>query len=323
MKIELNEQEYILKPKKKRTSLCIIVALLVFCVALSVVVMLGAPEPAAGDNIAVLDIVGTMSENDGYTYDQQFLLDSLDEIMADENNHGLILHIDSPGGAVYQIDELYLKIMEYKAITGRPIYAAVESYAASGGYYVACAADAIYANRNAITGSIGVIMGEFLNVGELLDKLGVEVTYIATGANKAMGNSYEPLTEEQKAIYREICEESFDQFIGVIVEGRHMDEQTVRALADGRIYTARQALQNGMIDGIESFDDTLQRMIADLGRHSMEVVTYSYSAPATLADFLAIGDPLGYFMQHNKTEERTSGLVTPKQPQVLMYYGNM
>lgn len=155
----------------KGKGLYIFIALLIFCVGLAVVVTVGN-GPIAADYIAVLDIAGTISENDGYTYDQQYLLDSVEQIMEDQHNQGLILHIDSPGGAVYQIDELYLKLMDYKETTGRPVYAAIESYAASGGYYEACAADKIYANRNAITGSIGVIMGEFVDLSGLLDRLG-------------------------------------------------------------------------------------------------------------------------------------------------------
>ena len=148
--------------KKRWKGIKIIGAIVVLCLLLSIVSVAGGSAVPTDEYIAVLDIMGTISENDGYTYDQQYLLDSVEELINDDYNLGLILHIDSPGGAVYQIDELYLKLMEYKETTGRPVYAAVESYAASGGYYEACAADAIYANRNAITGSIGVIMGEFL-----------------------------------------------------------------------------------------------------------------------------------------------------------------
>ena len=320
MQVELNEQEYILKPKKKKNTIRIIVILLLVCVGVAFLTV-DIGTPAVGEHIAVLDIVGTISENDGYTYDQQYLLDSIDKMIEDDSNRALLLHIDSPGGAVYEIDELYLKIMEYKAYTGRPIYAAVESYAASGGYYVACAADAIYANRNATTGSIGVIMGEFLDLSELLDNVGIGVSYVATGPNKAMGNSFEPLTAEQRAIYQEICDESFDQFIGVIVEGRNMDEATVRALADGRVYTARQALANGMIDGIESFDTTLERLTADLGYDTIEVMHYSYSAPYTFMDYMMSGDPLGYFTKGQNTDKQNSAAID-KQPQLLMYYGN-
>lgn len=320
MKVELNEQEYILKPKKKKNSLKMIVILLLVCVGVAFLTV-DTGTPAVGNHIAVLDIMGTISENDGYTYDQQYLLDSIDTMMEDDSNKALLLHIDTPGGTVYETDELYLKIMEYKAYTNRPVYAAVENYAASGGYYVACAADAIYANRNATTGSIGVIMGEFLDLSELLDNIGVGVSYVATGPNKAMGNSYEPLTDEQRAIYQEICDESFDQFVGIIAEGRNMNEAEVRVLADGRVYTAKQAAANGLIDGIESFQTTLERLTADLGYDTIEVAHYSYSAPYTFMDYMMLGDPIGYFTKGNAADKQSS-VEIDSQPQLLMYYGN-
>ncbi|MBQ2837289.1 MAG: signal peptide peptidase SppA [Peptococcaceae bacterium] len=320
MKVELNEQEYILKPKKKKNSLKMIVILLLVCVGVAFLTV-DTGTPAVGNHIAVLDIMGTISENDGYTYDQQYLLDSIDTMMEDDSNKALLLHIDTPGGTVYETDELYLKIMEYKAYTNRPVYAAVENYAASGGYYVACAADAIYANRNATTGSIGVIMGEFLDLSELLDNIGVGVSYVATGPNKAMGNSYEPLTDEQRAIYQEICDESFEQFVGIIAEGRNMNEAEVRVLADGRVYTAKQAAANGLIDGIESFQTTLERLTADLGYDTIEVAHYSYSAPYTFMDYMMLGDPIGYFTKGNAAEKQSS-VEIDRQPQLLMYYGN-
>lgn len=298
--------------------LYIFIALLIFCVGLAVVATVGN-GPIATDYIAVLDIVGTISENDGYTYDQQYLLDSVEQIMEDHHNQGLILHIDSPGGAVYQIDELYLKLMDYKETTGRPVYAAIESYAASGGYYEACAADKIYANRNAITGSIGVIMGEFVDLSGLLDRLGVNVSYITSGANKSMGNSYQPLTEEQKAIYQSICNEYYDRFVKIVAEGRNLDERTVRKLADGRIYSASQALQHGLIDGLESFDDTVSRMTADLGYDSIDVQQFQYTASYGLLDYILSNS----FVQQFLGNQKTHAVQEQKQPQVMMYYGNM
>ena len=298
--------------------LYIFIALLIFCVGMAVVATVGN-GPIATDYIAVLDIVGTISENDGYTYDQQYLLDSVEQIMEDHHNQGLILHIDSPGGAVYQIDELYLKLMDYKETTGRPVYAAIESYAASGGYYEACAADKIYANRNAITGSIGVIMGEFIDLSGLLDRLGVNVSYITSGANKSMGNSYQPLTEEQKAIYQSICNEYYDRFVKIVVEGRNLDEGTVRKLADGRIYSASQALQHGLIDGLESFDDTVSRMTADLGYDSIDVQYFQYTASYGLLDYILSNS----FVQQFLGNQKTHAVQEQKQPQVKMYYGNM
>lgn len=300
-----------------RKGLYIFIALLIFCIGLAVCAMLGS-NPIVADYIAVLDIAGTISENDGYTYDQQYLLNSIEKITSDSHNQGLILHIDSPGGAVYQIDELYLKLMNYKEKTGRPVYAAIESYAASGGYYEACAADKIYANRNAITGSIGVIMGEFVDLSGLLDQLGVDVSYITSGPNKSMGNSYQPLTEEQKDIYQSICDEYYDRFVNIVAEGRNMDEATVRKLADGRVYSASQALEHGLIDGLEPFDDTLSRMTSDLGYDSIDVQYFSYQAPSSLLDYLSSSNPIRQLLSSSKQAAQEQ-----KRPQIMMYYGEM
>lgn len=305
--------------KKRRRGLKIIGTLLIFCVLCGIVAMVNDSEIPDHDYIAVLDIDGTISKNDGVTYDQQYLLDSMNKFMNDSYNKGLILHIDSPGGAVYQIDELYQKLIEYKETTNRPVYAAIESYAASGGYYEACAADQIYANRNAITGSIGVIMGEFLDVSELLDHLGVDVTYITSGANKAMGSSYQPMTEEQKSIYQSICDESYQRFVDIIVNSRNMEEITVRKLADGRIYTATQALNHGLIDGIESFEDTVERMIHDLGYETIDVWNCSYQAPAGLWDYLVSGN-IQQLVDTLNGKDHQKILETEKTPQVMMYF---
>lgn len=302
--------------RANRKGFYIFCMLLVVCVGLAIYSTVGMGV-MAGDNIAVLDIAGTISENDGYTYDQQYLLNSVDEIMMDSRNQGLLLRIDSPGGAVYQIDELYLKLMEYKEITGRPIYAAIESYAASGGYYEACAADEIYANRNAITGSIGVIMGEFVDMSGLMDKLGVDVQYITSGPNKSMGNYYQALTEEQKAIYQSICDEYYNRFVEIVAQSRGMDQEKVYQLADGRVYSAGQALEHGLIDGLESFDDTLQRMMNDLGYYTMDVQYYSYSAPDGLLDILSSGN---LFQQVSQLLGKNAEAETEQQRHVPMMY---
>lgn len=302
--------------RANRKGFYIFCMLLVVCVGLAIYSTVGMGV-MVGDNIAVLDIAGTISENDGYTYDQQYLLNSVDEIMMDSRNQGLLLRIDSPGGAVYQIDELYLKLMEYKKMTGRPVYAAIESYAASGGYYEACAADEIYANRNAITGSIGVIMGEFVDMSGLMDKLGVDVQYITSGPNKSMGNYYQALTEEQKAIYQSICDEYYDRFVEIVAQSRGMDQEKVYQLADGRVYSAGQALEHGLIDGLESFDDTLQRMMNDLGYYTMDVQYYSYSAPDGLLDILSSGN---LFQQVSQLLGKNAEAETEQQRHVPMMY---
>ena len=108
--------------------------------------------------------------------------------------------------------------MNYKEETGRPVYAYCEDYCASGGYYIASAADEIVANRNSFVGSIGVICGQFVDATELLEKLGIDITTVHSGANKLMGSSYESPTEEQIAIYQELSDEIYDRFVGIVAD---------------------------------------------------------------------------------------------------------
>ncbi len=223
------------------------------------------------DFIGVLNIVGEIGpgESDvwgtiGGSYDHTLYMDYVDELMYLDNNKGIMLYIDSPGGTVYESDELYLKLMEYKEVTGRPIWAYFASEACSGGYYIGMAADKIYANRNCWTGSIGVIIS-LMNTKGLYDKIGIEEINIVSGDNKAMGSSGVELTEEQYDILQGLVDEAYDQFVEIVCQGRGLDEETVRTLADGRIYSAKQALEHNMIDAIGSFEEEKQVFMQEEG----------------------------------------------------------
>lgn len=212
------------------------------------------------DFIGVVNVVGEIgptttdmwSTASGYNHNQT--LDYIDQMMYAENNKGILLYIDSPGGTVYESDELYLKLMEYKEVTGRPIWAYFAAEACSGGYYVAMAADQIYGNRNGWTGSIGVIIS-LLNCKGLYDKLGITEIDITSGKNKAMGSAGLDLTQEQYDIMQSLVDEAYDQFVGIVCEGRGMDDATVRQLADGRIYSTLQAKEVNLIDEVGSYEE--------------------------------------------------------------------
>jgi protease-4 len=214
--------------------------------------------------IDVLTIQGEIGNTSGSSfsapvYDHRFILRTLDELIANPNSKGLVLFINSPGGAIYETDEVYLKLLEYKQ-SGRPIYASLGSMAASGGYYLASAADAIVANRNTLTGSIGVIMSSVLDVSGFLEKHGIKVQSLTAGENKGMGSIYEPMTEEQLLIYQNILNEAHEQFIEVVATGRGMTFEEATAVADGRIFSAKQALAANLVDGLGNLDDTIYWM---------------------------------------------------------------
>lgn len=229
--------------------------------------------------IGVLPIHGTIGESGG-EYDHTWLLERIEQMAEDDENKGLMLSIDTPGGAVYETDELYFAVKEYQK-TGKPVYSYMESMAASGGYYISAPCDKIYANRNCWTGSIGVTIGTLYDVSGFLEKAGIKTVTITSGANKAMGSSVDPLTSEQKEIFQSLVDEAYEQFVGIVAEGRNMDIKAVKKLADGRIYTAAQAEKAGLIDGIASQEDALKMMMQDCKLQDCETEYIEYDPPVS------------------------------------------
>lgn len=209
-------------------------------------------------------------------YQHQWTLDQIDDMKEDDNNKALLLFVDSPGGGVYESDELYLKIKDYQKETGRPVYAYFGSMAASGGYYISAPADKIIANRNCWTGSIGVTIGTLFDFSQLLEEYGIRTETITSGANKAMGSNFDELTEEQKAIFQELVDEPHDRFVGIVSDERGIPLDEVRKIADGRIYTASQALELGLVDEIAGFDDAVLMLQQDYDLEDVQVVDVEY-----------------------------------------------
>lgn len=275
-----------------------------------------------GEYIGIINVSGTIMPNDSSSsslfgtvgYDHNFLMNSVQEMMDDPLNVGIFLNLDTPGGTVYEADELYLKLMEYKEVTGRPIYAYMNSYAASGGYYLAMAADEIYANRNTVTGSIGVIMSTY-NMSALYEKLGIKEVNIASGENKAMGSSGSAMTDEQLAIYQTYVDETYEQFVDVIEKGRGMDEATVKALADGRIYTAKQALDLDLIDGICGAEEYRKMVLEKFD----ESVTYYEPKNKVRSYFSIFMSEVASILPKSDTQVLKE-LAESTESGVLMYY---
>jgi len=248
---------------------------------------------ASGPYIATIYVQGTITSGQADTfgvpvgYQHNWTLDKIDELMADGNNRGLIVFVDSPGGGVYESDELYLKLKEYQETTKRPVYAVMGAMAASGGYYVSTAADKIVANRNTWTGSIGVTIGTIYDISGLLEKYGVKTQTITAGRNKAMGSFVEPLTEEQKAIFQSLVDDAYEQFTGIVSEERGIDPEKVKALADGRIYTAKQALELGLVDSIGTFEDALADMKKEYKLQDCEEVDVVYKDNSLLGSLFS------------------------------------
>ncbi len=270
--------------------------------------------------VAVLHIEGEMSSDsgsssllsDGSTYNQQYLLDTIDYLINDDNNSGLMLYIDSPGGTVYAADELYYKLLEYQQ-TDRPVYSYGASMMASGGYYVAASSDKILLNRNCTTGSIGVTFGTFIDISQFLNDLGIKSNTITSGKNKGMGNIYEGLSDEQIAIYQSLIDGTYQQFLEIVSLGRDMDMQKLKPLADGRIYSAQQAVDNGLADGIATYEEAYQQFITDCGFDDASEAHFNYTSNTNWFTDM-------FTLFQNKDLTALEAYLSMAQPQGLLVY---
>lgn len=224
-------------------------------------------NPPSEDYIAIVRVEGTIQEQGGSSaleassgYQHDSTMNYIDELMDDSNNKGILLYVDSPGGTVYESEELYQKLKEYKETTKRPIWDYMAHYAASGGYMVSMASDKIYANSNTTTGSIGVIMSGY-DMSGLYKKLGIRYVSITSGKNKDSSK----FTDEQIAIYQDQINEAYEKFVNIVADGRDMSVEDVKKLADGRTYTAKQAKNNGLIDEISLYPDMKDAMSKKFG----------------------------------------------------------
>lgn len=235
------------------------------------------------DYIAALYLTGELMSG-SKEYNHAWTMQTLDDLTEDGHCLGILLYLDTPGGGVYEADEVYLSLLKYKETKKVCVY--MGPLAASGGYYIACAADSIWANRNTLTGSIGVIAGRAVDATTLLEKVGVKSETITAGRNKNMMGFDSPFTEEQRAIIQSVADEAYNQFTGIVAAGRNMDIGKVRELADGRVYTARQAKEAGLIDNIGTWDDALSDLRKKVGNEECKVITFQYEKKESILDMV-------------------------------------
>ena len=210
----------------------------------------------------------------------------LDHAEESDKVHGVLLDIDSPGGAIDPSDIIYHRLMGFKERTGKPVVARMNGLAASGGYYVAAAADSIIAHPSTLTGSIGVIM-QSLNYAGLFDKVGLDLVTLVSGPNKDLLNPGRPMSDEEREILQGIIDDAYETFVNAVAEGRSMEMESVLPLADGRIYTARQALDGGLIDAVGYEEELLEMLRAAAGVETVDVV--QHKLPSKLWDLFDLG----------------------------------
>jgi protease-4 len=232
-----------------------------------------------GDAVGVISIegvIGAGATGMAGTVNTEAVLEHVRQADSNRRVKAIVVYINSPGGTPLPADTMYRALRD----ATKPVVVSMGDVAASGGYYIAAGADKILAHPATITGSIAVY-GRMVNAAQLFETLGIEGIIVRSGESKAIGNVFERPTEEQLAIQQGLVDELHDLFVRSVAEGRGMDEQEVRALADGRPYTANQALELGLVDGIGTLGDAIQQA-AELGGISGEPEIIEYKRPPSL-----------------------------------------
>ena len=271
--------------------------------AVVVVLAVGASGPGASaavfeeeyvsgegpEKVAVVPVVGTIASADNSVPGTQppvtpeGLADALRQAEADPTVAAVVLEVNSPGGGVTASDEMHQSILDFRESSGKPVVVSMGDTAASGGYYISTAADRIVANETTLTGSLGVIFS-LTDFSELADDYGVEQEVVKSGEFKDMGSSFRNLTPEEREILQSIVDESYDEFVSVIVEGRDLPEERVREIADGRVYSGQQAKELGLVDSFGGLDEAAE-IYEDLAGVD-EATVVRYVQPETFADAL-------------------------------------
>jgi protease IV len=206
-----------------------------------------------GDKVGYVTIAGAITTSEK-------IIEQIDNFKEDSSVKAIVLRVNSPGGGVSPSQEIYDEVKAAAAV--KPVVVSMGSVAASGGYYIAVPAHRILANPGTITGSIGVIM-QFTNFEELLGKVGLKSQVVKSGLHKDIGSPVRPMSTADRKILQSLIDDVYAQFVQAVAESRKMDPDAVRQLADGRIFTGRQALKAGLVDELGSYRDAI-RVAAEL-----------------------------------------------------------
>lgn len=233
----------------------------------------------------------------------------IEKIIKDDDNKGLILRVNSGGGSAFASEQIWEALERYKA-TGRPFYVSMGDYAASGGYYISCGADRIYAQPVTLTGSIG-IFGMIPQISGLLnDKLGVTESTVQTNPNATFISITKPMTEFERAALQRNINRGYETFVGRVAQGRGMSVDSIKAIAEGRVWAGKDAIEIGLVDELGNLDDVINAMAMELDADKFCVREY----PKTKLSFLEMLEELDY---SSFTEISARRAMTPTEYRLM------
>lgn len=225
-----------------------------FVMGLGVLILINLFLPdldlSTGDRIALIRVEGVI-------LDSQTTIEDLKRFSENPSVKAIVIRIDSPGGGVVPSQEIYDAVKRVRSKNNKAVIASMGSVAASGGYYIAAATDRIVANPGTLTGSIGVIM-ETANVEGLFQKIGVEGVVIKSGKYKDVGSPLRKMSADERGLLQAVMDDVHKQFIEAVAEGRSLEIRVAQALADGRIFTGRQAKEAKLVDELGDLEDAIQ-----------------------------------------------------------------
>ncbi|WP_146551072.1 signal peptide peptidase SppA [Rummeliibacillus sp. SL167] len=276
------------------------------------------------NKIAVLTVNGTIQDTgesasllSSGTYNHQFFMNQLDEILDNHQVKGVLLKVNSPGGGTNESKQIYEKIVQIKKERKIPVYVSMGSMAASGGYYISAPADKIFADEETITGSIGVIM-QGLDYSKLAKKYGIEFNTIKTGPYKDIMNGSREMTDAERKLLQDMVNDSYGRFVKVVADGRGMSQKEVKKIADGRIMNGSQAVKAGLVDQIGYSEDALQSLMKD--HHLVGAEVYEYKS---LDDWTSLfSSKINTLLGGSTEKEAITKLLTKNgAPRMMYLYG--
>lgn len=226
--------------------------LIFFAIIFGIIVLLSimmtfSKKVSLGEKVALIDVTGVI-------IDSADIIDEIKKYAKDSSVKAVVIRVNSPGGAVAPSQEIYGAVLKLKE--KKKVVVSMGAVAASGGYYIAAPADRIVANAGTLTGSIGVIM-EIPNVSGLMEKIGVETQIVKSGRHKDIASAFRTMTPEEKEILQNVLDDVHNQFITAVAEGRGINFEEVKQLADGRIFTGKMARDLGLVDELGSLQDAI------------------------------------------------------------------
>lgn len=232
-----------------------------------------------GAKIGVLYATGDITDSEGDGIVASKLVPEILKLADKDDIDGLVMCVNSGGGSAFASEQIWEALQQWKKITGKPFYVSMSDYAASGGYYISCGADRIYAQPTTLTGSIG-IFGMIPNAhGLLADKIGVNTSTVSTNPRAVPISIMEPMTPAQRAAMQAYVEQGYDLFTKRCAEGRHMSQDSIKAIAEGRVWDGAEALKRGLVDELGGLDAAIAGMAKNLNVETWTILEYPVVEP--------------------------------------------